>query len=68
MKNVKSWNLKLKVERGQPGVQSEFRDSKGNIEKPCLEKPKREREREGGREREREERLQGTAQRQKCNG
>jgi hypothetical protein len=27
--------------RGQPGLQSEFQDSQGCTEKPCLEKPKR---------------------------
>jgi hypothetical protein len=26
--------------RGQPGVQSEFQDSQGYTEKPCLKKPK----------------------------
>jgi hypothetical protein len=26
--------------RGQPGLQSEFQDSQGYIEKPCLEKQK----------------------------
>jgi hypothetical protein len=26
--------------RGQPGLQSEFQDSQGCTEKPCLEKPK----------------------------
>ena len=26
--------------RGQPGLWSEFQDSQGNTEKPCLEKPK----------------------------
>jgi hypothetical protein len=26
--------------RGQPGLQSEFQDSRGYTEKPCLEKPK----------------------------
>jgi hypothetical protein len=26
--------------RGQPGLQSEFQDSLGYTEKPCLEKPK----------------------------
>ena len=31
----------------QPGLQSEFQDSQGYTEKPCLEKPK-EREREKG--------------------
>jgi hypothetical protein len=25
---------------GQPGLQSEFQDSQGNTEKPCLVKPK----------------------------
>jgi hypothetical protein len=25
---------------GQPGLQSEFQDSQGYTEKPCLEKPK----------------------------
>jgi hypothetical protein len=27
--------------RGQPGLQSEFQDSQGYKEKPCLEKPKK---------------------------
>jgi hypothetical protein len=27
--------------RGQPGLQSEFQDSQGNTEKPCLETPKK---------------------------
>jgi hypothetical protein len=27
--------------RGQPGLQSEFLDSQGYTEKPCLEKPKK---------------------------
>jgi hypothetical protein len=27
--------------RGEPGLQSEFQDSQGYIEKPCLEKPKK---------------------------
>jgi hypothetical protein len=27
--------------RGQPGLQSEFQDSQGYIEKPCLKKPKK---------------------------
>jgi hypothetical protein len=26
--------------RGQPGLQSEFQDSQGYTEKPCLKKPK----------------------------
>jgi hypothetical protein len=26
--------------QGQPGIQSEFQDSQGYTEKPCLEKPK----------------------------
>jgi hypothetical protein len=26
--------------RGQPGLQSEFQDSQGYTEKPCVEKPK----------------------------
>jgi hypothetical protein len=26
--------------RGQPGLKSEFQDSQGYTEKPCLEKPK----------------------------
>jgi hypothetical protein len=30
--------------RGQPGLQSEFQDSQGYTEKPCLEKKKKERE------------------------
>jgi hypothetical protein len=28
--------------RGQPSLQSEFQDSQGCTEKPCLEKPKKE--------------------------
>jgi hypothetical protein len=31
--------------RGQPGLQSEFQDSQGNTEKPCLGKKKKEKER-----------------------
>jgi hypothetical protein len=27
--------------QGQPGLQSEFQDSQGYTEKPCLEKPKK---------------------------
>jgi hypothetical protein len=27
--------------RGQPGLQSEFQDSQGYTEKPCLKKPKK---------------------------
>jgi hypothetical protein len=27
--------------QGQPGLQSEFQDSQGYSEKPCLEKPKK---------------------------
>jgi hypothetical protein len=30
--------------RGQPGLQSEFQDSQGYTEKPCLEKPKQTKE------------------------
>jgi hypothetical protein len=40
---------------GQPGLQSEFQDSQGYTEKPCLEKRERERERLKSRE---EEHLQ----------
>jgi hypothetical protein len=40
--------------QGQPGLQSEFQDSQGYTEKPCLEKPKTKREREREKERERE--------------
>jgi hypothetical protein len=28
--------------RGQPGLRSEFQDSQGYTEKPCLKKPKKE--------------------------
>jgi hypothetical protein len=31
--------------QGQPGLQSEFQDSQGYTEKPCLEKPKKQKER-----------------------
>jgi hypothetical protein len=30
---------------GQPGLQSEFQDSQGYTEKPCLKKPKKKKER-----------------------
>jgi hypothetical protein len=36
--------------RGQPGLQSEFQDSQGYTEKPCLEKPKKKRGWRGGSE------------------
>ena len=36
--------------RGQPGLQSEFRDSQGYTEKPCLEKPKKKERKEGRKE------------------
>jgi hypothetical protein len=32
--------------QGQPGLQSEFQDSQGYTEKPCLEKPKKKKEEE----------------------
>jgi hypothetical protein len=32
--------------RDQPGLQSEFQDSQGYTEKPCLEKPKNQKEKE----------------------
>jgi hypothetical protein len=31
--------------QGQPGLQSEFQDSQGYAEKPCLKKPKKEKTR-----------------------
>ena len=31
--------------RGQPDLQSEFQDSQGYTEKPCLEKPKKKKKR-----------------------
>jgi hypothetical protein len=41
--NPSTWEVEaggfLRV-RGQPGLQSEFQDSQGYTEKPCLEKPK----------------------------
>ena len=40
---------------GQPGLQTEFQDSQGYTEKPCLEKPKgREREKMKKKEKEKE--------------
>jgi hypothetical protein len=32
---------RISVVPGQPGLQSEFQDSQGYTEKPCLEKPKK---------------------------
>jgi hypothetical protein len=37
--NPSTWEAE--ASRGQPGLQSEFQDSQGYIEKPCLEKPKK---------------------------
>jgi hypothetical protein len=34
--------------RGQPGLQSEFQDSQGYTEKPCLEKNKTKQKNDGG--------------------
>ena len=34
--NPSTWE----AEAGQPGLQSEFQDSQGYTEKPCLKKPK----------------------------
>jgi hypothetical protein len=34
-------NWKAEAVRGQPGLPSEFQDSQGYTEKPCLEKTKR---------------------------
>jgi hypothetical protein len=39
IKNILFYDLQ-KVQ-GQPGLQSEFQDSQGYTEKPCLEKPKK---------------------------
>jgi hypothetical protein len=49
--------------RGQPGLQSEFQDSQGYTEKPCLEK-KRERERQTDRQTETETERQKQSKRQ----
>jgi hypothetical protein len=41
------------LSRGQSGLQSEFQDSQGYTEKPCLEKPKKEKKKKvywGGKE------------------
>jgi len=35
---------------GQPGLQSEFQDSQGCTEKPCLEKPKKKKKKKKGKE------------------
>jgi hypothetical protein len=37
--------------RGQPGLQSEFQDSQGYTEKPCLEKTKKNKKEQLGEER-----------------
>jgi hypothetical protein len=42
--------------RGQPGLQSEFQDSQGYTEKPCLDKPKKKKKK---REREKKEERKG---------
>jgi hypothetical protein len=38
--NPSTWEAEAEV-WGQPGLQSEFQDSQGYTEKPCLEKPKK---------------------------
>ena len=35
-----TWEAEAGRVRGQPGLQSEFQDSQGYTEKPCLEKQK----------------------------
>jgi hypothetical protein len=37
--NPSTWEAEAGV-GGQPGLQSEFQDSQGYTEKPCLKKPK----------------------------
>ena len=37
--NPTTWEAEAGRVRGQPGLQSEFQDSQGYIEKPCLENP-----------------------------
>jgi hypothetical protein len=41
--NPSTWEAEVGgfLSRGQPGLQSEFQDSHGYTEKPCLEKPKK---------------------------
>jgi hypothetical protein len=36
--NPSTWEAEAAAIRGQPGLQSEFQDSQGYTEKPCLEK------------------------------
>jgi hypothetical protein len=38
--NPSTWEAEAGGFQGQPGLQSEFQDSQGYTEKPCLEKPK----------------------------
>jgi hypothetical protein len=42
--------------RGQPGLQSEFQDSQGYTEKPCLEKKPKIRKKERNKQRKKERR------------
>jgi hypothetical protein len=46
--------------RGQPGLQSEFQDSQGYTEKPCLEEPKRKKKKRKKEEEEEEEEELGS--------
>jgi hypothetical protein len=41
--NLSTWEAEAGgfLSSGQPGPQSEFQDSQGYTEKPCLEKPKK---------------------------
>jgi hypothetical protein len=39
--NPSTWEAEAGGVRGQPGLQSEFQDSQGYTEKPCLKKPKK---------------------------
>jgi hypothetical protein len=38
--NPSTWEAEAGKFPGQPGLQSEFQDSQGYTEKPCLKKPK----------------------------
>jgi hypothetical protein len=47
--------------RGQPGLQSEFQDSLGYTEKPCLEKLKKKKKKKNSTEKRKEDPYQGIA-------
>jgi hypothetical protein len=54
--NSSTWEAEAGGFRGQPGLQSEFQDSQGYIEKPCLKKKKKKKKKRKGKGKRKRER------------